>query len=85
MLMPGFSNQRVPRNVRLFIAFSVTLALTPLLSGEIEKNISGIALVADQAILFGNLDRNVDWIPHTYLFRRTRNTGWGHCDVYRSD
>jgi len=26
MLMPGFSNQRVPRNVRLFIAFSVTLA-----------------------------------------------------------
>ncbi len=46
MLMPGFSNQRVPRNVRLFIAFSVTLALTPLLSGEIEKNISGIAPVA---------------------------------------
>ena len=46
MLMPGFSNQRVPRNVRLFIAFSVTLELTPLLSGEIEKNISGIAPVA---------------------------------------
>ena len=46
MLVPGFSNQRVPRNVRLFIAFSVTLALTPLLSGEIEKNISGIAPVA---------------------------------------
>ena len=45
MLMPGFSNQRVPLNVRLFIAFSVTLALTPLLSGEIEKNISGIAPV----------------------------------------
>ena len=46
MLMPGFSNQRVPLNVRLFIAFSVTLALTPLLSGEIEKNISGIAPMA---------------------------------------
>jgi flagellar biosynthetic protein FliR len=46
MLMPGFSNQRVPLNVRLFIAFSITLALTPLLAGEIAKSLSGIAPVA---------------------------------------
>lgn len=46
MLMPGFSNQRVPLNVRLFIAFSITLALTPLLSSEIEKSVAGIAPVA---------------------------------------
>lgn len=46
MLMPGFSNQRVPLNVRLFIAFSVTLALTPMLSSEIGKSLSGIAPVA---------------------------------------
>jgi flagellar biosynthetic protein FliR len=31
MLMPGFASSRVPMQVRLFIAFAVTLALTPLL------------------------------------------------------
>jgi len=46
MLMPGFSNQRVPLHVRLFIAFSVSLALTPLLMGEIGKSLSGVAPVA---------------------------------------
>lgn len=37
MLMPGFSSSRIPVHVRLFVAFSVTLALTPLLAGEIAK------------------------------------------------
>jgi flagellar biosynthesis protein FliR len=46
MLMPGFSNARVPLIVRLFIAFSITLALTPLLASEIQKSLSGIAPVA---------------------------------------
>ena len=45
MLMPGFSNQRVPLNIRLFIAISLTLALTPVLCGEIEKSLSGITPV----------------------------------------
>lgn len=40
MLMPGFSSSRVPVNVRLFLAFSVTLALTPLLAGEITKSLT---------------------------------------------
>ena len=31
MLMPGLSSARVPLQVRLFVAVSVTLALTPLL------------------------------------------------------
>lgn len=46
MLMPGFSSQRVPLNVRLFMAFSITLALTPLLATEIEKTLAGIAPLA---------------------------------------
>ncbi|HEY8007925.1 MAG TPA: flagellar biosynthetic protein FliR [Methylocella sp.] len=46
MLMPGFSNIRIPLNVRLFIAISITLALTPLLAGDIEKNLSGLAPMA---------------------------------------
>lgn len=36
LLMPGFSSDRVPVNVRLFLALSVTLALTPVLSGEVQ-------------------------------------------------
>jgi flagellar biosynthesis protein FliR len=31
MLMPGFSSSRIPVRVRLFMSFSLTLALTPLL------------------------------------------------------
>jgi flagellar biosynthesis protein FliR len=45
MLMPGFSSSRVPVNVRLFLAFSVTLALAPLLGRQIAKS-----LVADASI-----------------------------------
>jgi flagellar biosynthesis protein FliR len=38
MLMPGFSSDRVPVNVRLFLALAVTLALTPLLSAEVQPS-----------------------------------------------
>jgi len=38
MVMPGFSSERVPVNVRLFIALSVTFALTPLLSAEVQPS-----------------------------------------------
>lgn len=37
MLMPGFSSNRVPVNVRLFIAFSATLALTPCCRAKLRK------------------------------------------------
>jgi flagellar biosynthesis protein FliR len=38
MLMPGFSSDRVPVNVRLFLALAVTLGLTPLLSDDVQSS-----------------------------------------------
>ncbi|MGE3229023.1 MAG: flagellar biosynthetic protein FliR [Hyphomicrobium sp.] len=40
MLMPGFGNHRIPPQVRLFLAVSVTLALAPLLIPELEGDIA---------------------------------------------
>lgn len=37
MLMPGFSSSRIPVRLRLYMSFSLTLALTPLLSQEVAK------------------------------------------------
>lgn len=37
MLMPGFSSPRVPPQIRLFIAISITLALAPLLYESVGK------------------------------------------------
>lgn len=39
MLMPGFSSSRIAVRVRLFMSFSLTLALTPLLSREVAKSL----------------------------------------------
>jgi flagellar biosynthetic protein FliR len=36
MLMPGFSSDRIPVNIRLFLVLTVTLALTPLLSADVQ-------------------------------------------------
>jgi flagellar biosynthesis protein FliR len=55
MLMPGFSSPRIPANVRLFIAFAITLALTPLLSGAIEKRLNDAAPTAIVLILASEL------------------------------
>lgn len=66
MLMPGFSSSRIPVSVRLFIAFSVTLALTPLLSREVAKSLANdapaalIRLIISETLigaLFGFLGR----------------------------
>jgi flagellar biosynthesis protein FliR len=43
MLMPGFSSSRVPVRVRLFMSFSVTLALAPLLSHDVMMILEGDA------------------------------------------
>ena len=43
MLMPGFSSNRVPVRVRLFMSFSVTLALSPLLSHDVMMVLEGDA------------------------------------------
>lgn len=42
MLMPGFSSSRVPVQVRLFVAVSVTLALTPLLLPTVNSAVPNL-------------------------------------------
>jgi flagellar biosynthetic protein FliR len=39
ILMPGFSSRRIPVRVRLFMSFSITLALTPLLYQDVAKTL----------------------------------------------
>jgi flagellar biosynthetic protein FliR len=43
LLMPGFSSPRVAPQVRLFIALAVTLALSPLLLGEVIPSVGDLA------------------------------------------
>lgn len=52
MVMPGISGPRIPMNVRLFIAFAITLGLTPLLAGEIGAGLSDAPPAALMRILF---------------------------------
>lgn len=40
MLMPGFGSPRVPVNVRVFLAVSVTLALSPILVPMVEADLA---------------------------------------------
>ena len=53
MLMPGFSSSRVPVNVRLFIAISCTLALTPLLAPQLQGVGSGASPIGIARIIIG--------------------------------
>jgi len=46
MLMPGYSSSRVPVRIRLFMAFSVALALAPLLSRDVTRLLTGDAPAA---------------------------------------
>lgn len=41
MMVPGFSSNRVPIQVRLFIALTATLAVSPLVLGQAQAGISG--------------------------------------------
>lgn len=43
MLMPGFSSQRVPVMVRLFLTVAITLVFVPLLGPDVEKIVHGVA------------------------------------------
>ena len=58
MIVPGFSSARVAPNIRLFIAMSVSLALTPLLISQVLPIVTG---VTPAHLLFliaaGNSDR----------------------------
>ncbi|MEE2950933.1 flagellar biosynthetic protein FliR [Fulvimarina manganoxydans] len=41
MLMPGFSSSRIPAQVRLFLSFAITLALSPIILPQLEPLLSG--------------------------------------------
>ncbi|WP_026379075.1 flagellar biosynthesis protein FliR [Afifella pfennigii] len=41
MLMPGFSSTRIPMRIRLFVALSVSLALSPLLVETVRPLVAG--------------------------------------------
>lgn len=57
MLMPGFGSQRIPMQVRLFLAVSVTLALAPLLIPQVEGDLAKatpptiVQLIASEALI----------------------------------
>ncbi len=46
MLMPGFSSPRVPVQVRLFVALSLSLALSPLLVDAVRQGVTDLGLLA---------------------------------------
>lgn len=43
MLLPGLGGGRVPQNIRLFLAIALAIAISPLLSGDLEKSIQAAA------------------------------------------
>jgi flagellar biosynthesis protein FliR len=51
MFMPGFSSSRVPMQVRLFLAFAITLALAPLLLPSITKEVTKLSPELDLQLL----------------------------------
>jgi len=58
MVMPGFSTQRIPTRIRLFIAIAITLVLTPVLLSLVEGKTpetsgAGLMLVIVAEILKG--------------------------------
>lgn len=81
MLMPGSSSQRVALNVRLFIAFSVTLALAPILSSEIEKHLSGIAPAALTGLFISEtlIGALIGFLARIFLARSKRWLGSLQC------
>jgi flagellar biosynthesis protein FliR len=42
LLMPGVSSAQIPAQVRLFLAFAVSLALAPLLLETVRRTVSGV-------------------------------------------
>ena len=57
MLMPGFGSARIPMQIRLFLAVSITLALAPLLIPVVEGDLSKatpptiVQLIASEALI----------------------------------
>jgi flagellar biosynthetic protein FliR len=56
MLMPGFSSERVPTQIRLFLVLTVTLALAPLLLPRVEPEIhDGSLLIIARLVISESL------------------------------
>lgn len=61
MLMPGFGSPRIPVQVRLFLAVSVTLALAPILVPKVEGDLGQVSapviaqLIASETLLGATL------------------------------
>jgi flagellar biosynthetic protein FliR len=59
MLMPGFSSQQIPPQMRLFLALAVTLSLTPLLLSHVppqaisEEPLAALQYVATELLIGG--------------------------------
>ncbi|MCW2316224.1 flagellar biosynthetic protein FliR [Rhodoblastus acidophilus] len=53
MTTPGFSSQRIPTRIRLFVALTLTLALTPALTGGKPLTIDGKMLTEGLGVLGG--------------------------------
>lgn len=52
MLMPGFGSPRIPVQVRLFLAVSVTLALAPIVIPVIEADLGKVSVPGMMALIF---------------------------------
>lgn len=55
MLMPGFSSPRIPARARLFLALSLSLALSPLLLDSVRKGVPDTGSLALVRSIFAEL------------------------------
>lgn len=59
MFMPGFSSPRVPVQLRLFIAISITLSLAPLLLPTVKAAVSPLSAHAGAELILAETTRGV--------------------------
>jgi len=59
MVMPGFSTQRIPMRVRLFIAIAITLALTPILLTLVENKTPDTSTVGLSLMIFAETVKGI--------------------------
>ncbi|MEN3792698.1 flagellar biosynthetic protein FliR [Fulvimarina sp. MAC3] len=55
MLLPGYSSNRIPTQVRLFLGFAISLALSPLLLPEIEPLVVGATDAGRLKLIFSEV------------------------------
>ncbi len=55
MFMPGFSSSRIPAQIRLFLAFAITLALAPILLPDLSKAVAELSPGRDLQLLMSEV------------------------------